>query len=85
VPQEILSGGQEPGYQPIVETFKAETARNESIDTLFYAVAEATEEAILNALVGARDGLTGFGGRRVEGLPVERVKELLSKYRRWEV
>lgn len=52
------------------------------MDTMFYAVAEATE-AILNALVGARDGLTGFEGRHVDGLPVERVRELLKEYRTW--
>ncbi|KAE8386052.1 hypothetical protein ETB97_010075 [Aspergillus alliaceus] len=80
VPQEHLKLG-DPGYRPRVEYFGVDTIRNDCIDSLFYAAAEATEEAILNALVGAREGLTGFQGNRAEGLPVERVAELLKTYR----
>ncbi|OKL59766.1 hypothetical protein UA08_04958 [Talaromyces atroroseus] len=69
-----------PGYLPTVETFPTKSVKNECIDGLFYAAAEATEEAILNALVAAKDGLTGFMGHRAEGLPVDRVKELLEQY-----
>ena len=54
--------------------------RDQSINGLFYAVAEATEEAILNSLVGARDGMTGYNGLRIDGLPVDRVKELLKEH-----
>ncbi|KAL9065538.1 MAG: hypothetical protein Q9157_007440, partial [Trypethelium eluteriae] len=62
------------------ETYSVDVVKNESIDAFFCAAAEATEEAILNSLVAARDGMTGIKGRRVEGLPVERVKELLEKH-----
>lgn len=41
----------------------------------FRAVAEATEEAIYNALFTA-ESVTGKKGRRVEGFPVEQVVEL---------
>jgi hypothetical protein len=34
----------------------------------------------LNSMVGAKDGLTGWKGRQAEGLPVQRVEELLKKY-----
>lgn len=68
------------GYQPIAESFQTESIKFESMDTFFYAVAEATEEAVLNAMVGARDGLTGWRGRRAEGLPVKRVEEILKEY-----
>ncbi|KAF2155987.1 DmpA/ArgJ-like protein [Myriangium duriaei CBS 260.36] len=63
------------------ETYKVDVVKNESIDAYFEAVAEATEEAILNSMVGARDGMAGMDGGFVEGLPVDRVRELLSKYR----
>jgi D-aminopeptidase len=48
---------------------------------MFRAASEATEEAILNSLVGGRAGRTGFNGLHLGGFPVERVKELLEKYR----
>ncbi|KAH8703499.1 peptidase family S58-domain-containing protein [Talaromyces proteolyticus] len=80
IPDDSLDTGL-PGYLPTVETFNIQSIKNECIDSFFYAAAEATEEAILNALVGARDGLTGFMGHRAEGLPVDRVKELLETYR----
>ena len=78
-PEDRLTG-EDPGYRPPIQTMQVTSVKNESIDSLFYAVAEATEEAILNALVGARDGLTGFKGMRTEGLPVNDVRELLEKY-----
>ena len=57
-----------------------EMVRNESVDALFRAASEATEEAILNSLVGAREGRTGYRGVRADGLPVERVAELLKEH-----
>lgn len=50
------------------------------IDPYFIAVAEATEEAILNSLVGSREGIIAADGNAVEGLPVEKVRELLQKH-----
>jgi D-aminopeptidase len=46
---------------------------------LFQAVIEATEEAIYNSLFMA-ESVSGFGGRRVEALPLERVREILTEY-----
>jgi D-aminopeptidase len=46
------------------------------IDALFEATAEATEEAILNALFGATT-VIGRDGNRSEALPLDRVSELL--------
>lgn len=65
---------------PLVETNTIEIIKNESIDTMFRAASLATEEAILNSLVAGREGRTGFNGVRLEGLAVERVKELLKKH-----
>ncbi len=51
------------------------------ITPLFQAAVEATEEAIVNSLLSATD-MKGFGGRTVQALPGERVKEILRKYGR---
>lgn len=50
------------------------------LDTVFDAVAEATEEAALNALVAA-ETMTGRDGHKLEALPVGRVLELLGSPR----
>jgi L-aminopeptidase/D-esterase-like protein len=54
---------------------------------LFEATVGATEEAIVNALVAART-MVGFKGRRVVGLPHDKVREILRRHGRlvgeWE-
>jgi L-aminopeptidase/D-esterase-like protein len=54
---------------------------NERITPLFNATAEATEEAIVNALVAA-DTMTGVDGHTVYALPHDRLREALRKYNR---
>lgn len=54
---------------------------NSRISALFSATVEATEEAIINALIGA-ETMTGIENRRVEALSHARVRELLKKYGR---
>lgn len=54
---------------------------NSRISALFSATVEATEEAIINALVGA-ETMTGIDNARVEAIPHGRVRELLKKYGR---
>jgi L-aminopeptidase/D-esterase-like protein len=51
------------------------------IDPLFKGVVEATEEAIVNALVGARD-MTGADGRTFYAIPHGRLRSLLKHYGR---
>lgn len=63
-----------------VEKNQIDIIKNESIDMLFRAASEATEEAILNSIVAGRAGRTGFEGRKLDGLPVEKVKEILKKH-----
>ena len=53
----------------------------DALNPLFLAVVEATEEAIYNSLFRATT-VTGFGGRTVEALPLERVREILRRYGR---
>ena len=55
--------------------------QNEDIDPLFEATVQATEEAVINAMVAA-DTMTGIDGHRVEGLPHGRLREVLKKYNR---
>ena len=64
----------------LVELNKIAIIKNESIDTMFRAASEATEEAILNSIVAGRAGRTGNQGYKLAGFPVERVKELLKKH-----
>jgi D-aminopeptidase len=52
---------------------------NDAMSSLFQAVAEATEEAIYNSLLKATT--TTYRNNTVEAIPVERVVEILRKYR----
>ncbi len=54
---------------------------NEEIGPIFDATVYATEEAIINALVAA-DTMVGADNHRVEGLPHDRLREVLGKYNR---
>jgi L-aminopeptidase/D-esterase-like protein len=57
------------------------TVSNERISPLFEATVEATEEAIVNAMVGART-MTGIDGHTVYGLPHDKLQQVLKKYNR---
>jgi D-aminopeptidase len=54
---------------------------NDRISAVFSATVQATEEAIVNALVAA-ETMKGAGGRTIEALPHEALKRLLKKYGR---
>jgi L-aminopeptidase/D-esterase-like protein len=56
---------------------------NAAIDPLFEATVEATEEAIVNALVAART-MTGINGTRVYGIPHDELRAILKRYNRLE-
>jgi D-aminopeptidase len=62
-------------------THSVETIPNDLIDPIFNGVVEATEEAVVNALVDNQT-MTGAGNHRVEALPHDRLRELLKKYNR---
>jgi len=53
---------------------------NKSIDQLFLATVQATEEAILNALVAA-ETMEGINGNIVHALPIERLMKMLEGIR----
>ncbi|KAK7935575.1 beta-peptidyl aminopeptidase BapA [Apiospora marii] len=64
-------------FQPQVHSI--EVVDDHSINGLFEAAAEATEEAIYNVLCAA-ETMTGNQGHTIEALPLDRVKEIMSKY-----
>lgn len=58
-----------------------QTVSNERISPLFEATVEATEEAIVNAMVGAKT-MTGIDGHTVYALPHDKLLQVLKKYNR---
>ena len=59
----------------------ADACRTIAMDALFEATVQATEEAVVNALVAAKT-MTGADGHTVEALPHDRLREVLKKYNR---
>jgi L-aminopeptidase/D-esterase-like protein len=54
---------------------------NGLMDPLFAATVEATEEAIVNAMVAAED-MTGIDGHHIRALPHEELRAVLRRYNR---
>lgn len=54
---------------------------NDQISPLFEATVQATEEAIINAMIAATT-MTGINGHTVHALPHDRVRDLLRRYNR---
>lgn len=54
---------------------------NPRINSIFYATVQATEEAIVNAMLAA-ETMTGADDLRVYALPVERMREVMKAYGR---
>jgi L-aminopeptidase/D-esterase-like protein len=59
----------------------AEMIPNDSMSPLFLATAQATEEAIVNAMVAA-ETMTGINGNTVYALPHDRLIDILREYKR---
>ena len=57
---------------------------NGLVDSLFEATVQATEEAVVNAMIAAKT-MTGINGHTVEALPHDRLSEVLRKYNRLTV
>ena len=60
---------------------KVDVLPNDFIDPLFEATVQATEEAIINAMVGA-ETMEGINGNKSFGLPHKLVIDILKKYNR---
>ena len=54
---------------------------NDSLDPVFLATVQATEEAVINAMVAA-ETMTGISGHTVIALPHDRLRDVLRKHDR---
>ncbi len=54
---------------------------NDSLDPLFLATVQATEEAIINAMIAAKD-MKGQNGYEVKAISHEKLREVLKTYNR---
>jgi L-aminopeptidase/D-esterase-like protein len=54
---------------------------NSELDPLFLATVQATEEAIINAMIAA-ETMKGINDFEVVALPHDRLREVLRKYNR---
>jgi L-aminopeptidase/D-esterase-like protein len=62
-------------------TTTVEMTANDRLNPLFVATVQATEEAILNAMLAA-ETMTGADGLRVHALPHDRLVQIMRKYSR---
>ena len=60
--------------------YDVKTLPLDSMDSLFHAAADATEEAIVNALCGA-ETMTGRAGHTAHALPLDLLVEVMDRYR----
>ncbi len=67
------AGGEDPAQLQMVP--------NARLNPIFQATVEATEEAIINALVAA-ETMTGIDDHQITALPHDRLREVLRKYNR---
>jgi D-aminopeptidase len=56
---------------------------NDFLDPLFAGTVQATEEAIVNAMIAARD-MRGTEGHFAQALPHDALVSLLKRFRRWQ-
>jgi D-aminopeptidase len=70
-----------PGVAAKKQTSEVEILPNDRLNPLFYATVQATEEAILNAMLAA-DTMAGADGLRVFALPHDRLMAVMRKYGR---
>src|SRR5438105_6669914 len=61
-------------------THDVQTIPNDLMDLLFAGVIQATEEAVVNALIDNRS-MTGRDNHRVDALPHDRLREIMKRFR----
>ena len=70
-----------PGAAATNEVAAVKMLPNDLLDPIFTATVQATEEAIINSMIAA-ESMTGIENHHVEGLPHDRLREVLKKYNR---
>ena len=68
-------------YDSSTRTVTATSLSKSGLDPIFRATVEATEEAVVNALVAA-ESMEGINGNKVFALPHDRLRETMKKYNR---
>jgi len=76
-----FSTGNPKAAAPSGELASISMLPNDAMGPIFEATVQATEEAIVNAMVGARD-MTGVAGHTVAALPHDGLRQTLQKYNR---
>jgi D-aminopeptidase len=61
-------------------THQVQTVPNDLMDPILTGVVQATEEAVVNALVD-NESMTGRDNHRVEALPHDRLREIMKRFR----
>ena len=70
-----------PGVKGATGLHQLTVLPNQRLNTIFLATVQATEEAIVNAMVAAKT-MKGINDFEVIGLPHDRLREVLKKYNR---
>jgi len=68
-----------PGAATLEGPVQTKMLPNDAMSPLFLATVQATEEAIVNALIAA-ETMTGINGHTVHALPHDRLVELMNRY-----
>jgi D-aminopeptidase len=70
-----------PNAAAATEPISVTMLPNDNLNGVFEATVQATEEAIINAMIGAQT-MTGFQGHKVTALQHDELREILKKYNR---
>jgi D-aminopeptidase len=70
-----------PGVEGIKGLHQLTMLPNQRLNPIFLATVQATEEAVINAMVAAKT-MKGINDYEVIGLPHDRLREVLKKYNR---
>jgi D-aminopeptidase len=70
-----------PGAAGTEDVVNLQMLPNDQIEPVFAATVQATEEAVINAMVAA-ETMTGIENHKVIALPHDRLREVLKKYNR---
>ncbi len=70
-----------PDASKTTQVAQLQMVPNDSLDPLFAATVQSTEEAVVNAMVAAED-MTGIDGHHVRALPHAQLREVLRHYQR---
>jgi len=70
-----------PGAPGSADIVKLDMLPNDAVNPLFSATVQATEEAIVNAMIAA-ETMEGINGHVVHAIPHDRLRSILRKYNR---